>query len=165
MSSATARGFQLDQLNKVSQLLKNILNSASEQDAITYRDGGTGWTVLQVLGHLRDYEEVFLGRFTITNEQAAGGPEPDLFNPNPDEWAAEHRYSEQNLQATFDDWTARRAATIAYLKGVADDNWQRIGVHPKRGRLMLEEQLSLFAWHDINHLEQITRILAEKKTS
>jgi len=163
MSTATGRGFQIDQLHKTSQVLNTVVKGTSTQEATTFRDGGTGWTVLQVLGHLRDYEGVFMERFTLTNDQPT--PEPALPNPNPDEWAAEHRYSEQDVRATYDDWDKRREATIAYLKGVDEAGWQRVGIHPKRGRLMLEEQLSLFAWHDINHLEQITRILVEKKTS
>jgi uncharacterized damage-inducible protein DinB len=165
MSSAMSRGFQLDQLRKTPQIIRTIINGITAQDATTYRDGGTGWTALEVLGHLRDYEAIFLERLTLTNEQPSGGPEPALPNPNPDQLAAEGRYNEQDLQATYDEWGNRREALVTYLQSVTDEGWQRVGVHPKRGRMTLQDQLSLYAWHDINHIEQMTRILAEQKTS
>jgi hypothetical protein len=38
-------------------------------------------------------------------------------------------------------------------------DWQRGGEHPARGRLTIDMLVALMAWHDDNHLEQLTRAL------
>lgn len=159
LPASTVRGWQIDQLRKGLQILGGILKSVSREDATTYRDSGTGWTVLEVLCHLRDYEDVFQERTSLTVERDV----PDLPNPNPDEWAVERRYNEQDLSAVYDEWVRRRHRFLAYLEGLDESSWQRTARHPRRGVMTLQEQLALAAWHDVNHIEQITRILAGKK--
>ena len=156
---STIRGWHIDQLRKSLKMLDSILKPISPLDATTYRDGGAGWTVLEVLCHLRDYEDVFRERSTLTVEREF----PDLPNPNPDEWAVERRYNEQDLRAVYSDWVNRRNGFLAYLEGLDESSWQRTANHPRRGSMSLQDQLTLTAWHDVNHIEQITRILAEKK--
>jgi uncharacterized damage-inducible protein DinB len=160
LPSSTIRGWHIDQLRKDLQILDSILKTISPQDATTYRDGGTGWTVLEVLCHLRDYETVFLERAAVTVEQEF----PTLPNPNPDEWAAERRYNEQDLSTAYNEWVNRRQTFLSYLEGLDEPSWQRTANHPRRGSMSLQDQLTLTAWHDVNHIEQITRILAERKT-
>ena len=111
---------------------------------------------------MRDYDAIFLERARITVEQ----DKPDLrdvYYPDPDELAQEKRYNEQDVQAVLDDWKGIRADFITYLKDRADSDWERPAKHPKRGDFTLHDQLFLTTWHDMNHMEQITRILAEKK--
>jgi hypothetical protein len=38
-------------------------------------------------------------------------------------------------------------------------DWQRGGEHPARGRLSIDMLVAHLAWHDDNHLEQLTRAL------
>jgi hypothetical protein len=37
--------------------------------------------------------------------------------------------------------------------------WEKGGIHPVLGRITLDGLLSVMAWHDDNHLEQLTRAL------
>jgi uncharacterized damage-inducible protein DinB len=156
---ATIRGWQLDKLGKDITIIGYMLESASAEDLRTYRDGGDGWTVLEVLGHLRDYEELFIKRAQLTLTEES----PALPNPNPDELAVTNQYNHQNAQAVFDKWAESRREFIKLLEGVADDDWERAGNHPRRGHFTLNDQLLLTAWHDVNHIEQIAHILVEKK--
>lgn len=158
-SKEMIRGWQLEQLRKGLQIVKSVLSAISTQEARMFRDGGTGWTVLEVLCHLRDYESLFLERARLTVEQDAAL----LPNPDPNQLASERGYNQQDLQATYTDWVDQRNAFLTYLEGVEAAAWQRTGVHPRRGELSLEDQLTLIVWHDVNHIEQITRILAERK--
>lgn len=160
LPQSTIRGWHLDQLRKDLQILDSILKTISPQDATTYRDGGTGWTVLEVICHLRDFEGVYHERTMLTVERDS----PDLPLPNQDEWATERRYNEQDLWTAYYEWVNRRNAFLAYLEGLDETAWQRVGKHPKRGPMSVQDQLALTAWHDVNHIEQITRILAERKT-
>jgi uncharacterized damage-inducible protein DinB len=159
LPASTIRGWQIDQLRKGLQIVDSILKAVSQQDATTYRDGGTGWTVLEVLCHLRDFESVYHERSMMTVERDF----PDLPFPNQDDWAAERRYNQQDLRAAYNEWVERRNPFLAYLEGLDETAWQRVGNHPRRGVMSLQDQLALTAWHDVNHIEQMTRILVERK--
>ena len=156
---ATIRGWQLDKLNKDISTIGYLLQSASADDLRTYRDGGNGWTALEVIGHLRDYELIFIERARLTLTEAF----PPLPNPNPDELAVSNQYNQQDAQAVYAAWAESRREFLKLLEGVADTDWERAGNHPRRGHFTLNDQLILTAWHDLNHIEQIAHILAEKK--
>jgi hypothetical protein len=66
LPSSTIRGWYLEQLRKGLQTTDSILKNVSQHDATTYRDGGTGWTVLEVICHLRDFESVYHERSVLT---------------------------------------------------------------------------------------------------
>ncbi len=156
---ATIRDWQLDKLGKAISIIGYMVQTATESDLRTYRDGGDGWTALEVLGHLRDYEELFIerARLTLTEEF------PVLPNPDPDELAAANQYNQQDVAAVCAAWTWSRREFVKLLKGVADEDWERMAQHPRRGDFTLNDQLLLTAWHDVNHIEQIAHILSEKK--
>ncbi len=160
LTVATIRGWQLDQLHKDVAIIHNILSQVSAHDASTYRDSGNGWTALEVICHLRDLEAVIMQRATLTVEQEA----PALPNFDADATAAERRYNEQNLETVYQEWVEGRTVMLAYLAEVDESAWERVGVHPKRGAMTLADQLAFTTWHDSNHIEQLVRILAEKKT-
>lgn len=156
---ATLRGWTVDQLRKTESIFTALLANAEDSDLRTYRDGGTGWTCLEVLCHLRDYEALFLQRAQLTAEQ----DNPELPNPDPEALAREGRYNEQDSAEAFADWKRRRAQTLAYLEALDDEAWARIAQHPRRGPMRLDDQIALVAWHDVNHAEQMARILYEKR--
>jgi hypothetical protein len=43
------------------------------------------------------------------------------------------------------------------LMALPPDDWQRGGEHPVRGRVTIDMFVALMAWHDDNHVEQLTR--------
>ena len=73
------------------------------------------------------------------------------------------RYNERDPQATLEEWAQVRDEYLAYLGTISDDTaWERAGRHPQYPPFSLNDQLFLICWHDMIHLEQITRILTEK---
>jgi hypothetical protein len=136
-----------------------LMRTAPPADLTLYRDGGGGWTFLEVLCHLRDYDTIFLERAQLIVAQEY----PDLPRPDPDELAAERRYNQQAPPSVYEDWVARRKQFLAYLEGLADGDWERAGEYPSRGRYTVNDVLIAAAWHDTNHIEQMVRILSEKQ--
>jgi hypothetical protein len=54
----------------------------------------------------------------------------------------------------------RRDEMRALFAELPDDAWTRGGVHTdSRGRRTLDELLTVMAWHDDNHLDQLRRAL------
>lgn len=157
--AATIRKWQFEQLHRATDVMKYVVQTASEADLRTYRDGGNGWTVVEVLCHLRDWEDIFAERARMTVEQENAA----LPNPDPDKAAAEGRYNEQTVNEALAAWNDKRHGLIAYLEGLDESAWGRIAQHPRRGPISLMDQLLLTVWHDMNHIEQITKILTAKQ--
>jgi uncharacterized damage-inducible protein DinB len=155
----TVRGFQIDQLRKGLKIVHSLISTTTSEDVTTYRDGGTGWTVLEVLAHLCDYEGEYYHRARMTVEQDM----PDFQVPDQDAWVMERRYNEQDIHAIYQKWVDQRTEFLNFLTGLDESAWQRAGRHPKRGVMSLADQLALVSWHDVNHIEQMTHILAERR--
>lgn len=152
------RNLQLDLLRRSQLSVHHILHNTAVADLSSYRDGGSGWTVTEVLCHLRDFEALFLHRAQLTTSQDF----PDLPFPDPDELARQNNYAGENPLTVFDAWQATRRDLLAFFATCPAEAWERTANHPTRGPFSLHQQLFLTAWHDVNHIEQITRILQEK---
>jgi uncharacterized damage-inducible protein DinB len=160
MNIVNIRGWQMNQLEFNAKSVEWLLRTGDPAALTQYRDGGSGWTALETLCHLRDFEKVFLDRLHLTVEQ----DNPTLPFPKPDDVAAERNYSgERDVNSVLAAWKANRVELLAYLKARGDDDWERPAVHPVRGVLTLNDQLALSTLHDTNHMEQMTRTLYEKK--
>jgi uncharacterized damage-inducible protein DinB len=155
--AATIRKWQFDELGRTIGIVRFVLQAVPVDDLRTLRDGGTGWTVLEVLGHLRDFDEVFVQRLRLTIGQEGA----TLALPTPDEWAVERKYNEQDAQQVLDVWSHNRDALLAYMNGMGEGDWSKTANHPVRGVMSAADQLLLMAWHDWNHTEQIVKILRQ----
>lgn len=151
--------WQLGQLKNAINILRYIISSVSNEDATTYRDGGDGWTVLEVLGHLEEFEGIFIERIQLT----LNTDNPELPNRDQDKQAEINRYNEADMDAVLADWIAKREQLLALYDTIEPDQWERPARHPRRGPFTLNDQLALTVWHDMNHFEQIARILLEKQ--
>lgn len=56
-----------------------------------------------------------------------------------------------------------REANLALLKTLTPDQWKQHGMHSERGAETVETIVRMFAGHDLNHFQQIERILGAKK--
>jgi len=135
-----------------------ILERGDEQTFSTVCDGGDGWTVRQVLGHLRDFEGIFMERCRLMLTE----DNPALPFPDPDDLAAENDYNTIPTAELFAAMRDKRLDYFQFLEGLQESDWEQIGVHPTRGNFTIHDQLFLSPLHDSIHLEQIAKILKEK---
>jgi uncharacterized damage-inducible protein DinB len=156
---STIRRWHFDQLRYSLKTVGYIVQTTPKNDLLTYRDANGGWTVAEAIGHLLDCERLFLerARLTMTYDN------PDLPFPDQNEDVIKGRYNERDPQAILADWQQVRDDYLAYLSAIADDAWEREGQRPNYAPLTLNDQLFLICWHDMIHIEQITRILTEKR--
>jgi hypothetical protein len=79
-------------MERTAHTIALFLAPLSRETATTLRDGGAGWTVAEVLGHLRDFDGYFRGRAIIMIAQHP----PLLPGYDPDAIAVAACYNEQD---------------------------------------------------------------------
>jgi uncharacterized damage-inducible protein DinB len=154
-SQETIRRWNIDQLRHTVNVLTYMVGTIPAVDLRTRRDGDDGWTALEVLGHLHDYDKLFIERATLTLEQ----DNPPLPNPDPNELAARHDYNGAEPAELLAGWTDARDELIALYEGATEAQFARVSQHPRRGPFTLQDQLFLTVWHDMNHIDQIAKIM------
>jgi len=142
-------------MKKTPVLLDSLLNGVTQERALAARDGDDGWNVVEIVCHLRDFEEVFFLRARRIVEE----DRPVLEPFDHERMAIERRYSQEDLSAAYDAYVQQREAFLEWLKARDEADWQRVGVHPEAGEYTLLEQAMQAPLHDVDHLEQIARVL------
>ncbi|HEV8615203.1 MAG TPA: DinB family protein [Methylomirabilota bacterium] len=129
------------------------------EEALARRPAAEAWAPKEVVGHLRDAEELFMTRF----ETVLAMKEPRLLEVGPaDRWARERQYLRHDAAAALAAFRRRRAESLALLRALPAADWQRGGLHRVRGRLTIDDFVSIMAWHDDNHVDQLARALEGK---
>jgi hypothetical protein len=157
---AMYRQWQYDQMALSNRAYRQTLSCLSPEQARTIRDGGTGWTTVEVVCHLRDFDSVFQERAELTLRKEFA----ELPFPNPDRLARERNYNALNLDRALSQWNANRMRMLSVFESVDiedEDTWRRMGNHPKRGPFTLMDQLMLIPVHDMIHLNQLVKIIEE----
>lgn len=160
---AQIRSRHLHIIEATCQIYGHVLRTISQEQAQTWRDQNdapNGWTVLDVLGHVTEFDDYFYGRAVMIRDQEY----PTLPAYDHDALAIEHAYNTQDKEAVYARFVQSRARFIEFFKQLDDAQWERAGLHPERGHFTLWDALMQVSTHDTRHLEQMTRIIAEAKS-
>jgi uncharacterized damage-inducible protein DinB len=123
--------------------------------AVSKRPDGKNWSAKEVICHLRDAEESFMARFDIIMAM----DDPKLAGVDSGRLAEERQYLRNDVTEALAAFRKRREETLAFFRGLKGDQWKRGAIHATRGRMSVDDFLSLIAWHDDNHLDQLKRAL------
>src|SRR6202012_1351804 len=120
------------------------------------------WSVTEILAHLGDAEIVVAWR--IRSVLGAPGTAIQAYDQNA--WVAAGRHNQRNPRECIEVFRAVRDANLGVLKQLKPEQWKHHGMHAERGEETIERILHMMAGHDLNHIEQIERILkpANKKS-
>ena len=128
-----------------------------QRDAVlSRRPDAKNWAAKEVVCHLRDSEGVFAARF---EQILAMDTDPRLVVTGPDREAEERQYLRNDAGEALAAFRRRRAETLDTFGKLTLAEWQKGGMHPVHGRITIDDFLSLMAWHDDNHIDQLTRAL------
>ncbi len=149
-----------DRVKRLERTADQLAAAIKGQSATTLakRPDEKNWAAVEVVCHLRDTEEGFAGRF----QMLLAMDDPKLFGPDPDRWAAERQYLRNDAGDAVAAFRKRRQDSLEILRKLTPEQWKRGGIHPVRGRLTIEDFVTLMAWHDDNHLDQLERALQGK---
>lgn len=145
-------------MEKTCQILKNLVQNLTIEEATTWRDSGHGWTVTEVMCHLRDFDRIFMGRAHLMLEKENA----DLGAYDHEEMAILHKYNQQNLFTVLAELQQHRALFVQFYRDLTPEQWGRSGNHPERDSFDMLDSLMQVGLHDATHIEQISRIIAEK---
>jgi uncharacterized damage-inducible protein DinB len=126
------------------------------QAALTARPSADAWSATEVVCHLRDIEEFYLGRIKLI----LANQEPTLVLLDPDRWAKDRQYGRNDPAEALATFRESRAETLAFLAGLAADQWERRATHPIRGPITVRNIVHSMAKHDEVHLAQLERAIA-----
>jgi uncharacterized damage-inducible protein DinB len=149
---------RIERLTRTADELAAAIKGQSDA-VLSRRPDAKNWAAKEVVCHLRDVEEMFGGRF---EQILAMDVDPTLGGPNPDRAAEERQYLRNDATEAAAAFRKRRQETLEFFGKLTAAQWDKGGIHPVRGRVTLDHFLSLMAWHDDNHLDQIKRALEGK---
>jgi hypothetical protein len=116
------------------------------------------WSVSEIVAHLADAEIV--GGFRM--RLILGAPGTPIAAFDQDSWVTSGHYEKRDPRKSVEQFRAVREANLALLKSLTPEQWKHYGMHSERGQETIEHIVRMFAGHDLNHLQQIERILSAK---
>jgi hypothetical protein len=113
------------------------------------------WSVRAILAHLAEDELVGSWRYRQMIEQS-GATLPGF---DQDEWARLGDYDSWTPREALEMFRLLREANLRMFARLSPEEWQRHGMHAERGRITVEELARHMAAHDVNHIDQVRRLL------
>ena len=146
LQSATAR--------KLDRLIKGVPTAKLRK-----RPAPDKWSVAEILAHLAD-AEIVLG-WRIRSILGSPGTPIQAFDQN--SWVTAGHYEKRDPRKALAQHRAVREANLDLLKSLTPDQWKQFGIHSERGQESIEHIARMIAGHDLNHIQQIERILKPNK--
>ena len=148
----------LDALRATPDILAGLLAGVSQEQARQARGGDEGWSVVEVLCHLRDAEEFGLQRDILMRDRN----NPDILPWDQEKRAVEQNYAAQDMRAALAAFISLRQQRLAVLAGLSPEAWQRTGNHPEIGAIDIFSHVLHMVAHDAIHCAQIARQLLDR---
>jgi len=138
---------------KLEELVKGV--SISE---LRRRPAKEKWSVSEIVAHLADAEIVIGYRLRLV----LGSPGTPIVAYDQDSWVVSGHYDERDPRKSVEQFRVLREVSLFLLKSLNPEQWKYYGMHSERGQESIEHMIRIYAGHDINHLQQIEKILARK---
>src|SRR4051794_6631736 len=116
-----------------------------------WRPAPSEWSAHEVIVHCGDSETVSASRIRWLIAE----PEPLILGYDEAHWAVTLDYHAHPLEPAFAAIDAARANTVALLRHMPDDIWERHGRHSQSGAFSAEDWLRIYAEHLEEHCRQI----------
>jgi hypothetical protein len=123
------------------------------------RPAADKWSASEIVAHLGDAEIVIAFRMRLI----LGAPGAPIAAYDQDSWVTSGHYEKRDPRKAVEQFSVVREANLALLKSLTPEQWKQYGMHSERGQETIEHIVRMTAGHDINHLQQIERILPGKR--
>jgi hypothetical protein len=147
----------LDALRATPDTLEGLLRGVTQEQAQAARGGDEGWSIVEVLCHLRDAEERTLARTIAMRDE----DDPFLAGYDQEAWARERAYNQADLREALAGFVGFRAQLLAVLGALSAAEWERAGRHEEQGTITISNLIVHIVAHDAIHAAQIARQLGQ----
>jgi hypothetical protein len=120
-------------------------------EALQWRPEPGEWSAHEVVVHCADSETNAAARIRYV----AAEPDPVVVGYDEAEWARRFDYHRHPLEPALATVEAVRANTVALLRRLPEETWNRAGRHTESGRYSAEDWLAIYAEHLEIHAGQI----------
>jgi DinB family protein len=129
------------------QTLVNRLHQAQNSPGL--------WSAAEILAHLAESEIVY--GYRIRKALNANGSAIEATDQ--EVWVKNAGYLQKDAQLALSLFQAVRKANIAFLKSLTPQQMENFGIHSERGKESIAQMARMIAGHDINHLQQLEKLL------
>lgn len=146
-------------LERTPEVLSTLLHNISD-DWTSKNEGGESWSAYDIVGHLIHGEKTdWIPRAEIILSQA-----PDRKFVPFNRFAQFEESKGKTLAELLEEFKRLRKSNIEKLesKKLSAEHWEQTGIHPAFGTVSLSQLLSAWVVHDLNHVAQISRVMAKQ---
>ncbi len=142
---------------KTPYVLKHLLKDLPEE-LVLNNEGENTWSPFDVVGHLIHGEETDW----IPRAECILQKRQEPFHPF-DRFAQFEKSKGKNLNQLLDEFEKKRMSNIEKLSSfnISEEDLTLRGTHPALGTVTLKNLLATWTAHDMNHIVQITRVIAK----
>jgi hypothetical protein len=144
----------LEVQRQTATALAQLIDGISE-NKLYQRPDPAKWSIGEVIAHLAEAEIVNSWRYRQMVEQN-GCP---LSPYDQEVWNSLGDYAARPAADSLMLFRQLRENNLRVFDKLTPEEWEHYGMHAERGRLSVRELVQLIAGHDLNHMEQIRRIL------
>ena len=149
----------LEILEQTPAVLKLMLQHLSTEWTLVNEGPGT-WSVYDIIGHLINGEKTdWMPRALIILSDKAD----KRFEPF-DRFAQMQQSNTASLPQLLEEFCSLRKKNIEKLKekNISTNTLEEKGIHPAFGAVTLSQLLATWTVHDLNHIAQISRVMAKQ---
>ncbi len=145
----------IEALRSTPETLKGLLSQVTLEQARSAKGGDENWSVVEVICHLRDAEEISLQRIKTIRDQ----DHPRIARYDQLVLARERNYREADPYAALEAFTSFREQHAAVLSALSPEEWERSGEFEAFGEMTISAHTIHKLYHDTIHCAQIARQL------
>lgn len=142
-------------LSDTPKALENLC-ALTTPEKLLWKPSPERWSVCEVLNHLIDVEKLAVAlRAKRTLEEEM----PLFVDYDRDARYAAGAYANDDGEMALENFRKAREESLLWLDAVKPSDWLRRGRHPAVGEVDFTQLLSLWAFHDLSHIRQVTELV------
>lgn len=155
--------FKLDKTIEILERTPGVLNkmlSGLSKEWTSQNEGEKTWSVYDVVGHLIHGEKTDW----IPRTQILLSNRKDKTFESFDRFAQFENSKGNTLSNLLQEFERLRSQNLNSLKSmdITDEDLYKTGIHPEFGAVTLRQLLATWVAHDLNHIAQISRVIAKQ---
>jgi len=145
----------IEALKSTCETLNGLLFRVTVEQATFAKGGDEGWSVVEIICHLRDAEEISLQRVQSMRDE----DHPAIASYDQEALARERNYSEADPYAALNAFVGFREQHVAVLAALSTEGWERSAEFEAFGQVTISTHTVHKLYHDSIHCAQIARQL------